>query len=216
MGKIKVAIVDDHKLFRSGLANLIKAINSDFEITLQADHGKHLLEELKKVKVLPDLILVDINMPVMDGFETVRNLKEEYPKIKLLVVTMNDDDTSLLKMLRLGIKGYMSKDVEPEDLETAILNMIDKGFHYTENMTSQLIGTINGDKSELEKQDTLTEKETRFIELACSEDTYDKIADKMCLSVKTIDNYRASVFDKLGVKSRVGLVMYAMENGLYI
>lgn len=215
MENINIAVVDDHKLFRSGLANLIQNINQKFTVVCEADHGKHFLEQLER-QIIPDLALVDINMPVMDGFQTVKQLKELYPNMKLLVVTMNDDDTSLLKMLRLGIKGYISKDVDPEELEEAILDMIDKGFHYTEQMTSQLIGTINGDKSELEKQDALNPKELRFIELACSEDTYDKIADKMCLSVKTIDNYRASVFDKLGVKSRVGLVMYAMQNGLYI
>ncbi|MDX1445657.1 response regulator transcription factor [Lishizhenia sp.] len=215
MENINIAVVDDHKLFRSGLANLIQNINQDFRVVCEADHGKHFLDQLERQET-PDLALVDINMPVMDGFQTVKQLKELYPNMKLLIVTMNDDDTSLLKMLRLGIKGYISKDVDPEELERAILDMVDKGFHYTEQMTSQLIGTINGDKSELEKQDALNAKELRFIELACSEDTYDKIADKMCLSVKTIDNYRASVFDKLGVKSRVGLVMYAMQNGLFI
>lgn len=215
MENINIAVVDDHKLFRSGMANLIQNINSRFTVVCEADHGKHFLEQLD-TQIIPDLALVDINMPVMDGFQTVKALKEKYPEMKLLVVTMNDDDTSLLKMLRLGIKGYISKDVEPEELERSIVDMVEKGFHYTEQMTSQLIGTINGDKSELEKQDALNAKEMRFIELACSEDTYERIADQMCLSVKTIDNYRASVFEKLGVKSRVGLVMYAMQNGLYI
>lgn len=215
MENINIAVVDDHKLFRSGMANLIQNINSRFTVVCEADHGKHFLEQLESQST-PDLALVDINMPVMDGFQTVKALKEKYPEMKLLVVTMNDDDTSLLKMLRLGIKGYISKDVEPEELERSIVDMVEKGFHYTEQMTSQLIGTINGDKSELEKQDALNAKEMRFIELACSEDTYERIADQMCLSVKTIDNYRASVFEKLGVKSRVGLVMYAMQNGLYI
>ncbi|UKN01085.1 response regulator transcription factor [Paracrocinitomix mangrovi] len=210
--KINIAVVDDHQLFRGGLIELIHSTSSDFEVMLEAKNGKNLFELLDSNN-LPDIVLLDINMPVMDGYKTAEKLIAEHPEIKILIITMNDDDESLIKMLRIGINGYISKDVEQSELKEAIENMVHKGFHYNEKITAQLVRSIRF-PNETDQAFKLTERELDFLNLACSEDTYEQIADKMCLSVKTIDGYRASIFEKLDVKSRVGMVIYAIKNGL--
>ena len=211
--KTKVAVVDDHKLFRSGMIKLIQNLNENFEITIEASNGKDFLDKLKNSNT-PDLALIDISMPIMDGFKTVEALNKEYPDVKILIITMNDDENSLIKMLQLGVKGYINKDIEPHELNNALNEMVSKGYYYTEKMTSHLIKSVQFPNKGLNKKDELNERELTFIQLACSENTYEKIADTMRLSIKTIDGYRSSVFEKLNVKSRVGLVMYAIKVGL--
>jgi two-component system invasion response regulator UvrY len=212
---IKIAVVDDHHLFRSGLVQLITSLGIEFKVVLEAENGKTLLTELN-AKTMPHIAMIDINMPVMNGFETVEALKAQYPDVRVLVVTMNDDELSLIKMLKLGVKGYVGKDVEPSELRRALTEIHTKGFYYTDDLTSSIIKSIQSPNSGLHPDDVLSSQELKFIELACSEDTYAQIADKMCLSPKTIDGYRAAVFEKLQVKSRVGLVIYALKRGLVV
>ena len=211
--KTKIAVVDDHKLFRGGLIQLIHALGTDLEVILEADNGESFINKLKGNEA-PDIALIDINMPKMDGFKTVEILQEEYPDIKVLVVSMNEDETSLIRMLKLGVRGYIGKDIEPDELRVALNEIITKGYYYTDQLTGQLINSLKFPNAGLNKNDQLNKQELKFIQLACSEDTYEKIADIMCLSPKTIDGYRASVFDKLKVKSRVGLALYAVKSGL--
>ncbi len=144
---IQIAVVDDHKLFRAGLINLVLSLGEEFNVQLQANHGQELLDLLNKIKAdpnkaFPDLIILDVDMPIMDGFETAERLKAEYPEIKILVLTMLQDETTLIRMLRLGIKGYLGKDVEPADLKNALLEIYNKGFHYTDAFTGRLIAVL--------------------------------------------------------------------------
>ncbi|MBI3134446.1 MAG: response regulator transcription factor [Bacteroidetes bacterium] len=211
--KIQIAVVDDHKLFRSGLINLIHSLDPSFVVSTEANNGRELLD-LLSVNTLPDIILLDANMPVMDGYETAAALQQRYPEIKVLVVTMNDDEQSLIRMLKLGVKGYIGKDVDPNELRHALCELMNKGFHYTDQLTNQLIQSLTAPEKMAGAEHNLTEQELIFIRLACSEDTYAQIADAMHLSPKTIDGYRASVFEKLNIKSRVGLAIYAIKAGL--
>lgn len=211
--KIKIAVVDDHHLFRSGLVQLIKSLGRQFEVILEAENGNQFLKSLQK-EALPHIAILDINMPIMDGFATVAVLREKYPDIKVLIVTMNDDESALIKMLKQGVKGYVGKDVEPAELKRALTEIHEKGFYYTDQLTSSIIKSIQVPNSGVHPNDVLSPQELSFITFACSDDTYVQIADKMCLSPKTIDGYRTSVFEKLQVKSRVGLVMYAIKTGL--
>lgn len=218
---IHIAVVDDHKLFRAGLINLVQSLGKEFIIQLQANHGQELLDLLAKIsadpyKRLPDLIILDVDMPIMDGFETAEHLKAHYPEIKVLVLTMLQDEATLIRMLRLGIKGYLSKDVEPADLKNALLEIHNKGFHYTDAFTGRLIAVLQSDGENDPALEIMNERELTFLKLCCSELTYKAIADEMCLSPKTIDGYRASLFEKLEAKSRVGLVLYAVKNGIFI
>jgi len=208
---ISIAVVDDHHLFRSGLINLIQSFGDNYKVIMQANNGKEFTTALETAPQ-PDIVLMDLNMPVMDGFETAALMQKKFPKIKVLVITMVEDEKTMIRMLKLGIKGYLSKDVEPGELKKALDITAAKGFYYTDQVTGQLISEAleSGDPA----KNTINAKEMRFLELACSELTYKEIADQMHLSAKTIDGYRDSLFYKLEVKSRVGLVLYALRNHL--
>lgn len=211
---VRIAVVDDHKLFRSGLVNLIQTLDPQFKVFLESSNGQDFLAELDKMEELPHLILLDANMPVMDGYQTAEILQKTHPEIPILVITMNNDEESLIRMLKLGVKGYISKDIEPNELRKAIVEVMEKGFYYTDQLTAKLIQSLTAQSQSIHEENALSEQELTFIRLACSEDTYVQIADTMCLSPKTIDGYRASVFEKLNLKSRVGMAIYAIKTGL--
>ena len=211
--EIKIAVADDHNLFRTGLIQLIESLGSNFNIVHQVSNGQALQAALQNDSEI-DLAIVDINMPKMDGFQTAEMLRKKFPDIKVLILTMNEDELSLVKMLKLGVRGYISKDIEPSELNKALNEIMVKGFYYNDELTKHLINVIKHPEGHSKNGNTLSSQELKFIALACSEDTYEKIADTMCLSPKTIDGYRASVFEKLEVRSRVGLVMYAIKTGL--
>lgn len=213
IGKINIAVVDDHNLFRSGLINLIHSLDAEFSVSMEANNGKEFLELLQN-NTAPDIVLLDSNMPILDGYDTAAILKNEFPELKVLVITMNNDEQSMIKMLKLGVRGYIGKDVEPEELKQALQHIMEKGYYYTDQLTGQLIQALNSPPVTNNDKQLLSEQELTFIRLACSEDTYSQIADKMFLSPKTIDGYRASVFEKLNIKSRVGLALYAIKSGL--
>ena len=129
---------------------------------------------------------------------------------------MLQDETTLIRMLKLGIKGYLGKDVEPAELKNALLSIHNKGFHYTDAFTGRLIAVLQSDGENDPAVSIMNDRELTFLKMCCSEMTYKEIADKMCLSPKTIDGYRANLFEKLEAKSRVGLVLYAIKNGIVI
>lgn len=215
--QIKIAIVDDHNLFRKGLIKLIHAINDPrYFILLEAESGNDLIKKLDK-KALPDVIIMDIDMPDMDGFETVRWLQEHYPAINILVISMIETEEAIIRMIKMGIKGYLSKDIETRDLSEALASVSNGKFHYTDFITGKMINSIanSGEgKASIKLQLSFTEREREFINLACSELSYDEIASKMFVSPKTVDNFRDSVFKKAQVKTRVSLALFAVKNNL--
>jgi two-component system, NarL family, invasion response regulator UvrY len=213
---LKLGIVDDHKLFRKGMITLIDLAYPKCEILFEADNGLDLQNKLLK-KNLPEIIIMDVNMPGMDGFASAQWLKENYPEIKVLVVSMVEKEETIVRMLKLGVKGYLSKDVEPQELGEALRSIMNRGFYYTDYLTGKLVMSIQSDGTGKQKINILpqiNDREKLFLELACSELTYNEIADKMFLSPKTIDGYRNSLFEKLNVKSRVGLALYAVRHGM--
>lgn len=213
--KINVALVDDHILLRGGLASLVKSFD-EYNVLFEADNGNHFIAQLNKEN-LPDLVLMDINMPEKDGFETTLWLKHNYPFIKVLALSMYDNEQSIIRMLKNGAKGYILKDTEPKEFKAAIDSVCKKGFYYSEMVTGKLIHAVNaldeGDEN-IGNQVKLSERESDFLKYVCTEMTYKEIADKMFLSPRTIDGYRDALFEKLNVKTRVGLVMYAIKNGI--
>lgn len=219
---IKIGIVDDHKLFRKGLITLINlADQHNYLVVLEAGSGKDMIRKLDK-KAMPDILLLDIDMPDMDGYETMVWLKANQPNISVLVVSMVDSDDSITRMVRLGVKGYLSKDIEVEDIHQALQAISNKGFYYTDFLTGKLIDGLQndvkkidgGEISEQMVSSQINENERKFIELACSELKYDEIAEKMFLSPKTIDGYRAAIFNKFNLKNRSGLILFAIKNNL--
>jgi len=211
---LKIALVDDHKLFRKGLISLIEVAYRDCEILFEADNGLDLQKKIKSTPP-PDIILMDVSMPGMDGFASVQWLKEHYPDISVLVVSMVEKEETIVRMLKLGVKGYVCKDVEPHELGEALHAIRHKGYYYTDFITGKLVHALRDDTAPQPKQNgvaQVNEQERKFLQLACSELTYQEIADKMFLSPKTIDGYRHALFEKLQVRSRVGLVMYAIRH----
>lgn len=211
---IKIGLVDDHKLFRGGLKGLIESLNNSYQIIFEANNGIDLQRKLNP-NSLPDIILMDVNMPEMDGFESVLWLNEHHPSLKVLVVSMIEREEIVVKMLKLGVKGYLCKDVEPYELNEALTSVMNKDFYYTDFITGRLVHALRSDdlKNELPFGfDQMNDREKEFIQHACTEMTYNEIADKMCVSPKTVDGYRSALFEKLKVKSRVGLAMCAVRN----
>lgn len=209
-----IALTDDHTLLRNGLAQLVQSLGHT--VLFEADNGIDFQQKLDK-KNLPELVLMDINMPQLDGYQTTQWLKENHPEIKVLALSMYDNENSIIKMLKSGAKGYILKDSEPAELKTAIESILSKGYYYSDLVSGKLIHAINKIEDEGSDVNTLTnlnERETDFLKYACTEMTYKEIADKMFVSPRTIDGYRDGLFEKLQVKTRVGLVMYAIKNGI--
>jgi two-component system, NarL family, invasion response regulator UvrY len=215
MEKIKVAVVDDHKLFRDGIAELIRGF-SDYAVMIEADDGRDFINQVSETN-MPDIVLLDINMKVMDGFETAQWLRKNHPAIKILALSMYENENAVISMLRFGVRGYLLKDIRKQELEAALSSIVKKGYYYTEMITGKLIHAIStGDESRpgasYKDLSALNAREIEFLKLACTELTYKDIADKMCLSIHTIDGYRDALFEKLHIKSRVGLVLFAIKN----
>ncbi|MBN8876576.1 MAG: response regulator transcription factor [Sphingobacteriales bacterium] len=211
--KIKVALVDDHVLLRKGLAALVNSFD-DFTVVFEADNGQDMQQKIKTDN-LPDLVLLDINMPKMDGYASAQWLKQTYPLVKIMALSMYDNENAVIRMFKAGARGYILKDCEPPELKTALLSVIEKGYFYSELVTGKLIHSINKleEDADIRNIVQLNDKEIQFLKLACTELTYKEIAEQMYLSPRTIDGYRDALFEKLQIKTRVGLVMYAIKNG---
>lgn len=208
---INIGIVDDHQLFLKSLSLLISTIK-DFDVCLEALDGKELISKLEAAKQLPDILLIDVNMPVMDGRKTAGYVHAHYPQIKMVALSMKDDDSSVLGMLREGCCAYLLKDIHPNELEKAIHEIDKKGYYNADacniNFRRLLI------QSKKEEALHLTDREKQFIQLACSDLTYKQIAGDMHVSERTVDGYREALFEKLNVQSRVGLALEAIRRNL--
>ncbi|MBX7050876.1 MAG: response regulator transcription factor [Flavobacteriales bacterium] len=213
--KIKIAIADDHLLFRKGLAQLLA--DDIFNIQIQADNGKDLIDQLTKN---PDIqvVLMDVNMPIMNGFEATEWIKQNMPKVKVLALTMSDADMDVIKMIRSGAKGYLLKDSEIFTLKSAIVELAEKGFFHSEMISSKLMNTMSEESEESRNQRilaSLAPHELDYIKYACSDMSHKEIGIKVGMSHRTIDGYRDSVYAKTGLTSRVGLVLFAIKNGIF-
>lgn len=200
-----IALVDDHVMLRRGLADTLE--NLGFKVVYQASSGLALRKEIG-LQELPDIILMDIQMPGMNGFDATAWLRDNYPTIQVLALSMHDDEFSVIKMLRNGAKGYILKDNEPEVLKAALESVFKHGFYYSDLVTGKIVRSLTNKDA----PHALSARQIKFLGLVCTEFTYKEIAQKMNLSPRTIDGYRDELFEKLEVKSRVGLVLYAMKH----
>jgi DNA-binding NarL/FixJ family response regulator len=212
--KHSIVIVDDHILIAKAIGSILQNFEQ-FEVLYECENGKELQEKCKNKKNVPHIVLLDISMPVMDGFETAKWLKESYPEVLIMALSMQDDEQSLIRMIKSGAKGYLLKNVHPIELENALNNLIRTGYYYPDWATNKIVASISneGNSSETEKIH-LSERETEFLRFCVTEMSYKEIGDKMFCSTRTIETYRDSLFEKFGLKSRVGLAVYAIKNGL--
>lgn len=213
METIKVGIVDDHKMLSAAIEKMISS-NEKYNVVSNSCNGEEFLNTLENSDILPDVVLMDINMPVKNGLETTQFLKENFPEIKVIALTMEDNENTIISMINSGAKGYLLKDMSPKILFEAIDAVYEKGVFYTDLVTQSLQNIPTETYAVQDCVEELKEREKDFIKLACSEMTYKEIAEIMFLSPKTIDGYRDSVFAKLDVKNRVGLVLFALKHKL--
>jgi DNA-binding NarL/FixJ family response regulator len=210
MNTISITIVDDHKLFAQGLSKLVDSI-PEFETVNVFHNGEDFTERLASGMPLTDVILLDVKMPIMDGIATMKWLKKFRPKAKVLALSMEHDEKTIIKMIKAGARGYLLKDVEPNIFKQAIETILQQGYYYTDMVTNIIVNSFDQEEPDGE-QINFKEKELIFLKKACEEKTYQEIADEMNLAFKTIDGYRQRVFEKIGVKSRIGLIIYAIKN----
>ena len=212
MIKHSVVIVDDHTLLSQAIAGMVNTFDK-FKVLYTCKNGQELIDKFSESpKFIPDLVLMDINMPIMNGVETTEWVTKNYPTVDVMGLSVEDENSTILKMLKAGAIGYLLKDTEKSVLEKALVEIVENGFFHTKSVTNLLMKSLSGIGNQ---EITFKEREITFMKLACTELTYKEVADKMCLSPKTIDGYRDVLFTKLNVKNRVGLVMYAIKNKIY-
>lgn len=209
--KKTILIVDDHILIAKALQGIIDNF-TDFEVIDVAENGKDLIEKFEAGGKIPDIILLDISMPLMDGFETALWLKINHPNIKVMALSMQGDDNSVIKMIKNGAKGYLLKNTHPKDLETALSKLSSDGFFYPDWASKIIFSSINGEKAN-EKAVKISEREKEFLTYTVTELSYKEIAEKMHCSPRTVESYRDQLCEKFDLKTRVGLAVFAMKNG---
>lgn len=210
-----IALVDDHSLLRGTLALLINSFEG-YSVLFEADNGKEFIQKLQ-IYGNPDLVLLDVTMPEMDGFETAEWIKNNIPATRILVLSMMDKENAIIRMVKLGARGYLLKDSKPAILRKAFDEIRNNGFFMNELVSNKMLHYVTGGDQNKNSEEILhlTDKELAFVKLACSEMTYKEIADIMKLSQRTVEGYRDDLFKKLNVASRVGLVLFAIKHGIF-
>ena len=208
--KVNIAIADDHQLFLKSLEMMIDSFQG-FNVVACATNGEVLLQKLENETVLPEIVLLDVNMPVMDGPATAAALTKKYPHLKLIALSMKDDDATVLQMVRVGCCAYLLKGIHPDELEQALVEVNQSGYYNADEMNLRYRRLL---KKKDEPSDHFSDRELAFLKLACSDLTYKQIADQMHLAERTIDGYREQLFQKLNVQSRVGMILEALRRGL--
>ena len=216
MSRIKLILVDDHKMVREGL-KIFLANNPHFEIVAEAENGLDCLDQLQSVET--DIVLTDLSMPQMDGLELTKALKEQYPKIKVIALTMMGDKQHIKQMLAEGAMGYLLKNCGEDELTNAIKKVYDGGTYYAPEVTSIIIKSIRKVKlntgSYVVLEMPLTVREKEVLHLILKERNNQEIADELFVSVRTVDAHKRNLLDKTGRKNIAGLVLYAIDHQLF-
>ena len=215
MGIIRVMIADDHRLFRTGMVAVLKEIKG-ITVINEAGNGKELLTKL--IHEQPDVILMDIKMPEMDGIEATEIVIDRYPDVKVIMLTMHDDEQFITHMVDLGAHGYLLKNADVTELELAIHKVMKQGYYFNDKVSEVLLTSLIGKKAKMDKKKknglNLSKREHEVLQLICEGFTNSEIAEKLFLSTRTVEGYRYKLCDKVGVKNTAGLVRYAIKNGL--
>ena len=208
--KLKVCIADDHTLFRKAMVNLLQTFERVSDVR-DAENGKELLALIKTE--IPDVAIIDLQMPVMDGADTCENIISRYPQVKIIILTMHDSEKYVLHMMEMGVHAFLLKNTEPDELEKAIDSIVDKDFYHNDWVISIMRKNVKSQRPTF-SIDHLTEREKQIVQLVCRELSSKEIADKLFISERTIENHRSTIMKKLGVKNTIGLVHYAYQTGI--
>ncbi|MGN6566429.1 MAG: response regulator [Flavipsychrobacter sp.] len=208
---INIALADDHVVLRKGVASIVSDFGNEFRIVMEANDGTDLIDQLENADEFPHVCLLDLNMKIMSGFDALLILKRRWPEIKILIFTNFTDDYSFLRVLKGGANGIISKGCKPLELKRAIKDVCEVGFYYSENLPADILSSF---KSKVFRAPKISKQEKVFLSYCCSELTYSEIADKMGVGVRTVDGYRDNLFDKLGITSRAGLILFVVRSGI--
>lgn len=211
--RIRVALADDQHLMRQALAALINSFGN-CEVIFEAGEGQQVISAIEAGKV-PDVLLLDLSMPGMDGYETMKWLNGHCPSVRVLMLTMYDAEPTYIRMLNAGVSGLLKKDIHPNELKLAIERVVKKGSYNCADASGKLLNLFrHNEQRQTIRKNTLSEAEVNFLRMLCSELTYKEIAQTLVISSRSIDQLREALFMKLDAKSRIGLVMFAMRSGL--
>lgn len=206
-------MADDHTLFREALCRLINEWDN-CKVIIQAESGKQLIKQIDTGN-LPDLVLTDLRMPDMNGYQTINAIKNKYPSIKIMVISMYESKEAIMRLLQSGAQGFVNKSADHKQLKKAIYELMHTGYYFADNAIARIFrqSLNNGDRAML---NYLREEEIFFLGHICTEKTYKQIADEMDVSERHVEYLRNSLFEKLEVKSRTTLALYAVEKGLAV
>ncbi|MCK3685636.1 response regulator transcription factor [Maribellus sp. YY47] len=213
--KLSIVVTDDHKLFRKGMAALLSDFDAVGEI-YEAENGAELLSLIEKMPSPPDVVLLDVNMPVMDGVEATRQLKIKYPSVRIIILSMEDDVQLVSHLVGEGVNGYLLKNADPDELELALKKVMKNDFYFSASLTAAVLNTSKtAAKTKYQlRQDELSERENQVLQLICEELTAAEIADRLSLSPRTVEGYKRTLLEKTGARNMAGLVIFAMKNNL--
>lgn len=214
MNKIKIAIADDYKIFREGL-KVSLTLDTDLEIVHEADNGEDLLNNIEKNQ--PHIVLMDLKMPIMDGMEATQIIRKKYPDIKVLVVSMYDDDKFIIHLMEIGANGYLLKNSEPDEIRKAIHSVFENGYYFNDLVNKALLKKLvirNNIKPSFKENVELSERELEVLKLICDEKTASEIGKEIFLSPRSVEGIRQRLIEKVGVRNTAGLVMFAAKNNI--
>ncbi|WP_428662600.1 response regulator [Runella sp.] len=215
MDKIKLVIADDHNLFRKGMTAMLNQIG-DFELIGEAANGKELLDLL--ARVTPDIALLDLQMPVMDGVETTEHIQVQFPNVKVIIVSMHEEDRFIIHLLEKGVNGYLLKDSEPGEVENAIRRVMSDGFYYSDFVSKALhrkvITRATPPAPLFNSKVQISPREMEVLQLLCEGLSTLEISEKLFVSPRTVEGHRLRLLEKTGTKNTAGLVAYAFKNDL--
>lgn len=214
MSKIRLAIADDYKIFRDGL-KVGMCEDENLEVLLEAENGQELLTALKKTTV--DVILMDLKMPVMDGMEATKEVRKHFPDVKILVVTMYDDEKFIIHLMENGANGYLLKNAEPDEIIKAIYTVVETGYYFNDLVNKALLKRLvmKGNlKPSFNNNIEFTERELEVLKLICEEKTAVEIGKEIFLSPRSVEGIRERLIDKIGVRNTAGLVIFALKQGI--
>ena len=214
--KVTIAIADDHTIFRQGLAFIISKIKN-FEVIIEAQDGMDLLQKLEDSPEKPDVILMDLKMPKLDGMETTAKVKDYYPEIKVIILTMMQQEDFILHMFDLGVNGYLVKNTSATELKEAIISVVDKDHYFNDHVSEIMLKGLKRkrvQKPSLSNKVQLTPREQEVLELICQEYTTTEIADKIFVSHRTVETYRKNLLEKIEAKNTAGLIVRSIKTGI--
>lgn len=207
---ILIAIADDHAVVRESISNMVSG-GGKFAVIIKAGNGRELIAQLKRANPMPEICILDIQMPEMNGYETMEYIKEHWPDLKVLALSMLEDEFAIIRMLKLGASGYLSKASDLEELQKALLYIHERGYYSSELIASNYFWSIKKNKP---VAGNITDRQMEFLKYCCTELSMKEIADKMSISTSTALSYRNALCDKLGLTTRQGLAIYAIKSGI--